>query len=114
MAFMDLEVRHLKLVQAVAREGSMTRAANTLHLTQPALSHQLAALEQRLRANLFERTARGMILTDTGNRLLQSAEIVLEELDRVSHEFEGAVPKPASLRLSTECYTCYHWLPSRI
>ena len=111
---MDLEVRHLRLVQAVAREGSMTRAANLLHLTQPALSHQLTALEQRLRANLFQRTARGMILTDTGSRLLQSAELVLEELDRVRQEFEGAAPKPLSLRLSTECYTCYHWLPPRI
>jgi LysR family transcriptional regulator, regulator for metE and metH len=114
IGIVDLEMRHFRLVKAVAREGSMTRAANALNLTQPALSHQLAALEQQLQANLFQRTSRGMDLTDAGALLLQSAEVVLEELDRVSHRFEGTPLKPATLRLSTECYTCYHWLPSRI
>jgi len=112
--YMDLEVRHFRLMQAVAREGTVTRAANLLHLTQPALSHQLASLEQQLQASLFQRTPRGMILTDDGARLLKSAEVVLEELERVSHQFEGRPSRPATLRISTECYTCYHWLPSRI
>jgi LysR family transcriptional regulator, regulator for metE and metH len=111
---MDLEVKHFQLVQAVASEGSVTGAASVLHLTQPALSHQLAALEQRLQASLFQRTSRGMILTDAGVLFLQSAQVVLEELDRVSQQFRGSPARPATLRLSTECYTCYHWLPSRI
>ena len=111
---MDLEVRHLRLVRAVAREGSITGATRQLNLTQPALSHQLADLERRLQAKLFQRTPRGMILTDNGSRLLQSAEIVLEELDRVRDRFGGNTLSRSSLRLSTECYTCYHWLPSRI
>jgi len=111
---MELEVKHFRLVRAVAREGTVTRAANLLHLTQPALSHQLAALEERLQVSLFQRTRRGMVLTEAGKRVLRSADVVLEELDRVSHEFRGAALKPAIVRLSTECYTCYHWLPSRI
>src|SRR4051794_16005639 len=111
---MDLEIRHFRLVQAVANEGSMTRAASRLHHTQPALSHQLAALEERLQSRLFQRTSRGMVLTDAGAQLLQSAEVVLEELDRVAERFQGGAARPAILRLSTECYTCYHWLPSRI
>jgi LysR family transcriptional regulator for metE and metH len=111
---MDLEVKHLRLVRAVAREGSVSRAATLLNLTQPALSHQLAALELQLRVRLFQRTRRGMILTDGGALLLRSAEAVLEELDRVSNHFTGSQAKPAALRISTECYTCYHWLPARI
>jgi LysR family transcriptional regulator for metE and metH len=111
---MVLEVRHFRLVRALAREGSMTRAAGLLQLTQPALSHQLAALEQRLQASLFHRTARGMVLTEAGDAFLRSAEVVLQELDRVNQQFIPAREKQATIRLSTQCYTCYHWLPSQI
>ena len=111
---MDLEVKHCRLVRAVARQGSITGAARELNLTQPALSHQLAGLERCLQTRLFQRTPRGMILTDSGARLLQSAEVVLEELDKLQQRFESGMLQRAILRLSTECYTCYHWLPSRI
>jgi len=55
-----------------------------------------------------------MVLTDAGALLLKSAEVVLEELDQVAHQFEGTPLRPATLRISTECYSCYHLLPSRI
>src|SRR5262245_50792222 len=111
---MDIELKHLRLMQAVAREGTMTRAARQLHLTQPALSHQLADLERGLGAALFRRTSRGMILTPAGARLLTSAEAVLEELAKVRRHFVDDRSHPPVLRLSTECYTCYHWLPAKI
>ena len=110
---MNLEIRHLKLVATVAEEGSVTRAANRLHLTQSALSHQLRDVEDKLGVALFQRTARRMLLTPAGQRLLESAKLVLEELERAEtallHESNQ---RDGLLRITTECYTCYHWLPS--
>lgn len=92
----------------------MTRAARRLDLTQPALSHQLTGLESRVQTSLFRRTARGMIPTAAGERLLACAKSVLEELGRVQHQLEDGAEERGILRLATECYTCYHWLPSRL
>ena len=61
-----VEIRHLRLIVALAEHGSLTSVARLLGLTQPALSHQLRDLEGRLRAPLFERTARRMVLTPVG------------------------------------------------
>ena len=110
---MSLEVRHLKLVTAVAEEGTITRAASRLHLTQSALSHQLHDAEEQLGATLFERTSKKMKLTIAGERVLLSARMVLEELNRVEKDIEArAMPVRETLRLTTQCYTVYHWLPS--
>ena len=61
-----LEVRHLKLIQAIAREGSVTRAAPSLNLSQSALSHQLLNLERDLGAKLFDRVGKRMVPTHAG------------------------------------------------
>lgn len=107
-----LEVRHLKLVTTVAKEGGITRAANRLHLTQSALSHQLRDIEDRLGAQLFLRLNKRMLLTQAGERLLSAAPIVLEELKRAEEDIRQiALHREGMLRISTECYTCYHWLP---
>ena len=110
---MSLEVRHLKLVAAVAEEGTITRAADRLHLTQSALSHQLHDAEEQLGATLFERTSKKMKLTVAGERVLLSARTVLDELNRVERDLESkAIPIRGKVRLTTQCYTVYHWLPS--
>jgi len=114
---MHLEIRHLKLVAAIAETGSVTQAGNRLHLTQSALSHQLRDAEEQLRVPLFERRNRRMSLTAAGERLLQSARTVLEELARAEKEIQECNGNGAAkgvLRLSTECYTVYHWLPPRL
>jgi len=109
---MDLDVRHLRLVVAVASLGSLTAAAGRLHLTQSALSHQLRDIEERLGVPLFLRRSRRMVPTPAGQRVLETAGPLLDELERM----EGAVRDLATnrqglLRVATECYTCYHWLP---
>jgi LysR family transcriptional regulator for metE and metH len=109
---MELEVRHLRLVAAVADVGSLTRAGDQLHLTQSALSHQLRDIESRLGAPLFLRIGKRLVLTPAGERLLASATDVLERLGQAEHDIRAMGRDRAGvLRITTECYTCYHWLP---
>jgi LysR family transcriptional regulator, regulator for metE and metH len=109
-----VEIRHLRLIVALAEHGSLTSVARLLGLTQPALSHQLRDLEVRLRAPLFERTARRMVLTPVGEQLVHVARRVLAEVDTFERQVgDGEFDAPrGSVRLATECYTAYHWLPS--
>ncbi len=112
---MGVESRDLKMLAAIVEEGGVTRAANRLHVTQPALSHQLRNLEEAIGMPVFDRVNKKMVLTPAGERLLNSARVVLEELRRAEEEIRSAAqPSQGVLRISTECYTCYHWLPSRI
>lgn len=109
-----VEMRHLRLVAAIAEHGSMTAAANALHLTQPALSHQLRELETRLRAPLFVRTARRMVLTQAGTQLTELARGVLaqvETFERQARDGDFANAR-GTVRIATQCYTAYHWLPA--
>jgi LysR family transcriptional regulator for metE and metH len=110
---MNLEIRHLRLVQAIAEEGSVTKAGSKLYLTQSALSHQLKDAEDKLGTPLFTRINKRMLLTPAGERLLGSAQKVLDELGRAEEDVRQiALNREGVLRLCTECYTCYHWLPS--
>jgi LysR family transcriptional regulator for metE and metH len=109
---MNLELRHLRLIQAVAQDGSVTRAARRLHLTQSALSHQLKDAEAGFGTLFFTRLNKRMILTTAGERLLKSARLVLDEMARVEEDIRQlTLNREGVLRISTECYTCYHWLP---
>jgi len=72
-----MEFNRLRSFAAVAEAGHLTRAAEKLHISQPALSAQIKALEDELGLPLFERTSAGMVLTAAGARLLVQAEKVL-------------------------------------
>ena len=114
LPYSSVEMRHLRLVAAIAEHGSMTAAGRVLNLSQPALSHQLRELETRLRSPLFERTARRMVLTPAGEQLVQIARAVLPQVDafeRQAREGDFATARGA-IRLATQCYTAYHWLPA--
>ena len=108
----NLEIRHLKLVVAIAEEESVTAAAKRLFLTQSALSHQLRDAEEKLGTSLFLRLGKRMAPTAAGEKLLECARRMLGELQQVEGEVQrmnGGMQ--GQIRLSTECYTCYHWLP---
>src|SRR5438552_7897423 len=72
-----MELYQLRSFATIAETGQLTRAAEKLHVSQPALSAQLKALEEELEFTLFERTPNGMVLTAAGRRLLAGAESVL-------------------------------------
>jgi LysR family transcriptional regulator for metE and metH len=109
---MHLEVRHLKLLVAINEVKTLTKASNRLNLTQSALSHQLKFIESRLGTALFFRVDKKLIITPAGERLLATAQKVLDELRRVEEDIQSiAAKRKGILRISTQCYTCYNWLP---
>ncbi len=109
---MLLETRHLLLMHEIAEQGGVTRASKRLFLTQSAVSHQLLDLERRLGTPLFHRAGKRMVPTAAGQRVLASAQSTLEELRRLEEDLRRlALGQEAVIRISTECYTCYHWLP---
>src|SRR3984957_1154585 len=69
-----LNYHHLLYFWAVAKEGSLRRASEVLHVSQPSISAQLKQLEESLGAPLFTRTTRRLIFTDTGQKVLEYAE----------------------------------------
>ena len=108
---MDLEIRHLQLVAGIADAGSMTAAAERLHLTQSALSHQLRDIEGRVGTAFFVRLGRRMVLTEAGRRVLETARRVLADVQRAEEDLQRlAGHTGGSIRVCTECNTGYHWL----
>jgi len=106
-----IEIRHLHSLIALAEAGSVSRAARRVHLSQPAFSHQMKAVEDFIGVPLFERKTRPLRLTPAGERLLQAAYDVttsLRECERdVSRIAEG---RAGQLRLAVECHSCFDWL----
>ena len=80
-----MDLTQLRAFATVAGEGNLTRAAVQLHLTQPAVSLQIKALEQSLKVQLFTRTPTGMVLTGDGAKLLPLAERVIGSSVELSH-----------------------------
>ena len=82
-----MEIRTLRYFLAVAREENMTRAAETLHVTQPTLSKALRSLEEELGKKLFTRHSFSIKLTDEGMLLRNRAEDLVTMADRIEREF---------------------------
>jgi DNA-binding transcriptional LysR family regulator len=85
-----VDVRQLKALVTVVEAGSVTRAAELLHLVQPAVTRHIRALEQELGVPLFERTRQGMRPTPAGMSLAERARRALTELDRARAELAPA------------------------
>ena len=108
---MHIDLRHLEIIDAIAQTGSMTRAADRLNVTQSALSRKLAEVERRLGTELFLRVNRRLVLSPAGERLLPMARKVLAQITEVEEEIlKLARNESGSIRVGTECFTCYHWL----
>ena len=84
-----MEIRVLRYFLEVAREGSVTRAAERLHISQPTLSKQLKDLEAELGKKLFVRSSFSVRLTDEGMLLRKRAEDILDMVDKTTDEFKA-------------------------
>ncbi|CUH83961.1 LysR family transcriptional regulator [Thalassovita mediterranea] len=108
---MHIELRHLRTIKAIDEAGSLARAADRLHITQSALSHQIKHLEEQTGVELFVRRSKPMQLTAAGRRLLQTAEKILPEMAALEEQFKGILSgKTGRLHIAIECHACFEWL----
>lgn len=111
----EMEIRHLRLVKAIVEEGSIAKAIDKLYLTQSALSHQLKEFEYQLGTKIFLRKNKRLVLTKVGERLYETAIEVLEKISATEKDIKSLISgETGEIRISTECYSSYHWLPSVI
>jgi LysR family transcriptional regulator for metE and metH len=107
-----LEVRHLRMLLAMARTGSVTRAASLLGLTQSALSHQIREAERRLGLSLFVQSNKKMQMTPAAESLAEEAGRILSQLERVETEVTSAGAELRHIvRIGCGAYSGYRWLP---
>lgn len=106
-----LERIHLEIVRAVAQQGSLTAAAEKLHLTQSALSHAVRKLEDQLGLAIWHREGRSLRPTQAGEYLLAIANRLLPQLAHAEERLQQfARGERGSLRIGMECHPCYQWL----
>jgi len=86
-----LDVTRLRVIDAVARHGSVTKAAKELHYSQPAVSHHLARLEAETGAQLLQRVGRGIRLTEAGRLLADRAAEIVGRIDAADAELAAHV-----------------------
>ncbi|MEJ7635895.1 LysR family transcriptional regulator [Aeromicrobium sp.] len=96
---MEIETRHLRMVKAVADEGSITRAASSLGTTQPALTRQLRRIEDNLGGALFQRSHAGVEQTPLGRLVVGRATAVLSVLDTLQTDASSLRSAPAEVRI---------------
>ncbi|WP_353146257.1 LysR substrate-binding domain-containing protein [Pollutimonas bauzanensis] len=92
---MTLDLRSLRSFVAVASAGSISAAAESQHIAQPALSVQVKQLEEHLGTPLFDRHARGVTLTAAGDRFLVHAMGILRRVDVACEDVRSAVDEPS-------------------
>ncbi len=106
-----IEKTHLMILSAVNRLGTLTEAAETLHLTQPALTHAIRKLEQNTGTQIWQKNGRKIQLTQSGELLLDLAERILPQIEHTETLLKQiALGSRGLLRIGMECHPCYKWL----
>ncbi|MGC1510523.1 LysR family transcriptional regulator [Ketobacter sp. MCCC 1A13808] len=106
-----IEIKHLRTLVALRDCGSLVDAAQQVHLTQSALSHQLKELEDRLNQPVVIRKSKPLKFTETGSRLLQLADTVLPAVEQTEQDISMlALGKQGRLHIAIECHSCFDWL----
>ncbi len=109
---MDVTLKQLRYFAVVAEQLNFTRAAELLHVSQPALSVQIRSLERALGVELLRRSSRSVELTETGRRFHDDITAVLDGLDRaVAHARRDRGADASPIRLTYTASTAYDALP---
>lgn len=108
---MHIEFRHLRTIRAIHEAGGLAKAADILHITQSALSHQVKGLEEQTGVELFARRSKPLRLSAAGLKLLRLAERILPEIEALEAEFLALRQGRAGrLHIAIECHACFDWL----
>ncbi|HTJ00172.1 MAG TPA: LysR family transcriptional regulator [Dongiaceae bacterium] len=108
-----IDSRQLRAFVTLARSGSFTRTARELHLSQPAVSHSIKALEEEMRCRLFDRVGKTVSLTQAGEQFLEHAKKILAEMDAARARLsELGKWGHGRLRLGTSPTACQYILPA--
>lgn len=108
---MNIEIRHLRTMKTLRENDSLVTAAERLHLTQSALSHQIKALEEQLGGALFIRKSRPLRFTRIGERLLELADQVLPQIEAAGRDIARLHSgESGRLNIAIECHSCFAWL----
>jgi LysR family transcriptional regulator, regulator for metE and metH len=109
---MDLDLRDLELLDALAGAQTLTAAAKSLYVSQPALSQRLTKMEDKLGVRLFDREGRRLVVNPAGRRMLVASRLVLAELRSAERDVrdirDGANRR---VRFTSQCSTTFQWLP---
>jgi LysR family transcriptional regulator for metE and metH len=106
-----IELRHLRSLIALAEAGTVSRAAERMHLTQSALSHQLKALEAHYGVAMVKRHGQSVKLTAPGLRLVGLGRAVAGEIQAAERDLaQLSAKRTGTLRIALECHTCFDWL----
>lgn len=99
-----MRIEELQYFMKVVEVGNMTQAAKDLFISQPSLSKAIANLEGEMGVKLFQRTAKGAILTNQGDEFLQYARQVLEQVDLLNHRYKEGVQANRIFSVSAQHY----------
>ncbi len=112
---MNLDWEKLRLFELVAEAGSFTEAARRLHMSQPALSRQIGALEASIGAKLFHRHARGLAMTHEGEQLRAATHDMQDRLERTRQAIDASRDRPTGeIRLTTTVSFGSTWLARQL
>lgn len=112
---MPLDWDKLRVFHAAAQAGSFTQAAERLHISQSAVSRQVSALEDEIGASMFNRHARGLVLTEQGEMLFRTAHDVFLQLESVKARLTESTHTPSgTLRVTTTVGLGSGWLTYRV
>lgn len=106
-----LERIHLEILNAIKEHGTLTKAADSLHLSQSALSHSIKKLESQVNTTIWTKDGRNLRLTNAGRRIQTLANRVLPQFEHTELLLKQiAKGEMGSLRIGMECHPCYQWL----
>lgn len=108
---MNIELKHLRTILAIHKTGSLQRATEQLNMTQSAISHQLRYIREQIGVELFVPETRPLKLSPEGLELIEAAERILSEVDKLKSRFvDLRSGQTGRMFIAIECHACFEWL----
>ena len=108
---MNIELKHLRSILAIHKTGSLQRATEQLNMTQSAISHQLRYIREQIGVELFVPETRPLKLSPEGLELIEAAERILSEVDKLKSRFvDLRSGQTGRMFIAIECHACFEWL----